>query len=41
MNQQLLEWGPARHDRDNPLSHEAIQSAINERDADGPRPDDN
>ena len=41
MNQQLLEWGPARNDRDNPLSHDAIQMAIEQRDGDGLRPDDN
>jgi hypothetical protein len=41
MNEHLLEWGPARHDRDNPLSHAAIQAAIDQRDSDGQRPDDN
>ncbi|WGL53627.1 hypothetical protein P5P86_07285 [Nocardioides sp. BP30] len=41
MNQQLIEWGPARHDPDNPQCHDAIQAAIDRRDSDGPRPDDN
>lgn len=41
MNEMLTEWGPARHDHDNPLSYEAIRAAIDQRDSDGPRPDDN
>jgi len=38
---QLLEWGPSRHDPDSPQSHEALQCAIDLRASDGPRPDDN
>ncbi|WP_017934104.1 hypothetical protein [Nocardioides sp. Iso805N] len=41
MHQQLLEWGPARHDPENPLCLDAIHAAIDQRDSDGPRPDDN
>lgn len=41
MNQLLLEWGPGRHDPENPYSADAIRSAIDLRDSDGPRPDDN
>jgi hypothetical protein len=35
------EWGPAAHDPSNPFSHEAIQAALDLRDNNGPRPDDN
>jgi len=38
---QLLEWGPSRNDPDNPQSHVALQSAIDLRTIEGPRPDDN
>jgi hypothetical protein len=38
---QLLEWGPSRNNPDSPLSHEALQAAIDQRTSDGPRPDDN
>lgn len=41
MNEMLTEWGPARHNPESPLSNQAIQSAIDLRDSDGPRPDDN
>lgn len=35
------EWGPARHDPENPWSREALQRAIDLRDSSGPVPDDN
>jgi hypothetical protein len=35
------EWGPASHHPDNPLSHEAIQASLDQRDTSGERPDDN
>ena len=35
------EWGPARHDPENPLSHQAVQVALDLRDNGGQRPDDN
>lgn len=41
MYQNHLEWGPARHNPDNPRSFEAVQAAIDLRDGDGQRPDDN
>jgi len=41
MNQMMTEWGPARHDPDNPLGYDAIQAAIDLRDSDDLRPDDN
>ncbi|WP_203337872.1 hypothetical protein [Nocardioides limicola] len=35
------EWGPANHNPENPHSVEATQAAIDQRDNDGLRPDDN
>ena len=35
------DWGPASHDPDNPRSVEAVQAALDLRDADDQRPDDN
>lgn len=35
------EWGPARHDPESPTSREALQAALDLRDANRPRPDDN
>ena len=35
------EWGPARHDPENPYSAEAVQRALDLRDDGGQRPDDN
>ncbi|HET6167331.1 MAG TPA: hypothetical protein VFE07_10930 [Marmoricola sp.] len=39
------DWGPARNNPDNPLSHqaqrEALQAALDLRDNGGERPDDN
>jgi hypothetical protein len=35
------DWGPARHNPDNPASRRAVQAAIDLRDNGGERPDDN
>ena len=35
------EWGPAKHDPDNPLNAQALQSALDLRDNGAERPDDN
>ncbi len=39
------EWGPASHNPENPHSHEAtheaVAEALDQRDGDGERPDDN
>ncbi|WP_344731773.1 hypothetical protein [Nocardioides fonticola] len=35
------EWGPARHDPENPRSREALQRSLDLRDDGGERPDDN
>lgn len=41
MNQQLREWGPARHRPENAGQRESFRPALDLRDSDGPRPDDN
>ena len=35
------EWGPAKHDPDNPMNAQALQTALDLRDNGGERPDDN
>ncbi|MEV7428578.1 MULTISPECIES: hypothetical protein [unclassified Nocardioides] len=35
------EWGPARHDPENPMGREAVQRSLDLRDNGGQRPDDN
>jgi len=35
------DWGPARHDPEDPRSTAAVQAAIDRRDHGGLRPDDN
>jgi hypothetical protein len=35
------DWGPSRHNPENPSSREAVQAAIDLRDNGGERPDDN
>ena len=35
------DWGPARHDPQNPQSTYAVQTALDLRDNGGERPDDN
>ena len=35
------EWGPARNNPESPLSHQAVQAALDLRDNGGERPDDN
>jgi hypothetical protein len=35
------EWGPAKHNPDNPLHAQALQTALDLRDNGGERPDDN
>ena len=35
------DWGPARHDPENPHSTRAVQTALDLRDNGGERPDDN
>lgn len=41
MHDAYPEWGPARHDPQNPHSREALQAALDLRDTRGERPDDN
>lgn len=41
MSHPYPEWGPASHDPENPRSVEAIQEALDRRDATAQRPDDN
>lgn len=35
------DWGPGRHNPQNPHSHHAVQLAVDLRDASDQRPDDN
>ncbi len=35
------DWGPAKHNPDNPQSSQAVQAALDLRDNGGERPDDN
>jgi hypothetical protein len=35
------EWGPAKHDPENPYGYNAVQTALDLRDSSGLRPDDN
>ena len=35
------DWGPARHDPENPHNTHAVQTALDLRDNGGERPDDN
>ncbi|MGN0064619.1 MAG: hypothetical protein ACI379_10290 [Nocardioides sp.] len=41
MYPEAREWGPARHDPENPYGRNAVQAALDLRDSRGPRPDDN
>lgn len=41
MYEMYPEWGPARHDPENPTSTQAVQAALDLRDNGGERPDDN
>ena len=41
MNQLHPEWGPARHDPEDPCSQQSLQACLDQRYVDGPRPDDN
>ena len=38
---RTLDWGPAIHDPENPFGHPATEAALDRRDADDDRPDDN
>jgi hypothetical protein len=35
------DWGPSKHNPENPFSFEAVQQALDLRDNGGERPDDN
>lgn len=35
------DWGPARHDPEDPRSNQAMAVTLDQRDASGERPDDN
>lgn len=41
MYRMYPEWGPAKHDPEDPRSEEAVQAALDRRDHGGQRPDDN
>lgn len=41
MYEMYPDWGPAAHQPDNPRSAEALQAAMDRRDAGAERPDDN
>jgi hypothetical protein len=35
------DWGPSRHDPENPFSNQSVQAALDLRDSGAERPDDN
>ena len=41
MYEMYPDWGPARNNPDSPNSHQALRAALDQRDDNADRPDDN